>query len=92
MLAIVLSVSSILSGQVKIMGSAGHAISAFYAAESGLERALYIAKSCPNCDLDYEGSFDGREYSVTAKTENGVFSISSRGMYKGAFRSAEFKR
>lgn len=92
MLAIVLSISSMLANQIKSMGNADSAISALYAAETGLERALYVAKYCPSCDLNYEGSFDGREYAVTAKTENGVLSLISRGMYKDAWRSVEFKR
>lgn len=92
MLGIVLGISSIVSGQLKIMANASNAMSAFYAAESGLERALYVSKYCPNCNLDYEGEFDGREYFVEANKTNGVLTISSRGMYKGAWRSVEFKR
>lgn len=42
MLAVVLSLSSMLFRQIKIMGSAADSISALYAAESGLERTLYI--------------------------------------------------
>ncbi len=92
MLAIVLGVSSILSGQITVMANAGNSISALYAAETGLERALYISKKCPTCNLNYEGSFDGRTYSIDAKVKNGVLEISSRGDYKGTSRTVYFSK
>ncbi|OGZ66397.1 MAG: hypothetical protein A3C50_02665 [Candidatus Staskawiczbacteria bacterium RIFCSPHIGHO2_02_FULL_43_16] len=87
MLAIVVGISSMLSGQVKIMAGASNSISALYAAESGMERALYVFKKCPGCDLNYDGAFDGRTYFVNAKMIGGVLNISSKGVYKEASRT-----
>lgn len=42
MTAIVLSATSILTSQVKIIGNIGNAVSSFYAAETGAEQVLYI--------------------------------------------------
>lgn len=42
MLAMVLGVSTILFNEVKILGNMGNSTSAFYAAESGLEKTLYF--------------------------------------------------
>ncbi len=44
MLAVVLSLSSILFNQVKIVSNVANRIAAFYQAESEKERALYISK------------------------------------------------
>ncbi len=44
MLAVVLSLSSILSNQVKIVSNVQSRMSAFYKTESEQERALYISK------------------------------------------------
>lgn len=44
MLAIVLSISSMLFNQIKITSNIGDRMSAFYKAEGDQERALYIKK------------------------------------------------
>lgn len=92
MLAVVLSMSSILFNQIKIVANVGNAISSLYAAETGLERARYVAKACPTCDLNYEGAFNGRIYSVKVEKNGGGSFISSTGFYRGIFRTVEFKK
>ena len=42
MLAIILSVSTLLFSQVKVLGNMGSSVSAFYAAYSGVEKTLYF--------------------------------------------------
>ena len=91
MLAIVLGIGSILSGQIKIIGNAGDSISAFYAAESGIERTWYAFKKCPSCNLNHTETFDSRTYSVNVKISGGVLTGSSTGVYKDASRKIEFK-
>ena len=44
MLAVVLSLSSILFNQIKMIANVGNSISSLYAAESGIERTLYLDK------------------------------------------------
>jgi len=40
-IAVVLSIGTILFREIKAVGSAGNSVSAFYAAESGIEKVLY---------------------------------------------------
>ncbi|MBI1866557.1 MAG: hypothetical protein HY005_00885 [Candidatus Staskawiczbacteria bacterium] len=70
-LAIVLSISALSYNQIKIIRSVGNSVSAFYAAESGLEKVLYydrkqipaggargscdISNVCPVCDPGLPG-------------------------------------
>ena len=42
MLAIILSISTILSNEIKALGSIGNSISSFFAADSGIEKTLYF--------------------------------------------------
>ncbi len=63
LLAIVLSISSVLFNQMKMLSNIGYSISAFYASESGVEKTLYYDRKvvptggtrgfcslCQNCD------------------------------------------
>ena len=64
MLAIILSISTILFNQTKIISNVGSSLSSFYAADSGLEKTYYLKKvadsfcnicavcsDCANCAL-----------------------------------------
>lgn len=44
MLGIVMGSSSLLFKEIKLLGNIGNAVGAFYAAESGLEKTLYLDK------------------------------------------------
>lgn len=69
-LASVLGLSVILMGQQKTMKSIGHSIDAFYAAETGAEKAIFTALSAlkndeDNFDYKEEGNLDnGAEYKA----------------------------
>jgi len=51
MLAIVLSISVILSSQIKMVGNMGNVISSFYAAQTGAEEALYFTRKLAGSGL-----------------------------------------
>ncbi|MDI6591433.1 MAG: pilus assembly PilX N-terminal domain-containing protein [Patescibacteria group bacterium] len=61
LLAISLGVSTILFGQIRMIRGMGDSVMAFFAADTGIERALYE----PQPTLS--GSFDGSSYQVTVK-------------------------
>lgn len=54
MLAIALNVSLLFFGEVKIVGDVGNSVTAFYAADSGLEQVTYLDRKaggfCNICD------------------------------------------
>ena len=70
-LAIVLSISILLYGEIKIIRNIGNSVIAFYAADSGVEKVLYydrvqipaggtrglcnIGNICPDCDPSLPG-------------------------------------
>ena len=75
LLALVLGVSAILLGQLKIIRGMGNSVIAFYAADTGIERVLKegsLPEPCPDCylDLNNNGSLDGEDsvYRVTIIT------------------------
>ncbi len=90
MLAIVLGVSTVLYHQMNLTASIGNSLSAFYAAESGIEKTLYLAKTCAGCNLNDSGAFDDRTYSVTIEKSDGVLHIFSTGEYGQASRTIEY--
>lgn len=70
MLAIVLSISVILSSQIKMVSNIGNAISSFYAAQSGVEEALYferkLAGTCSVCSICESANCDSCSYASTS--------------------------
>lgn len=90
MLGIVIGVSSLLFKEIKLLGSIGNAIPAFYAAESGLEKTLYLIKRqprCANCADSYTDSVGQATYTVSVTIRNGTASIQSQGFYRGTSRT-----
>ncbi|MSU60552.1 MAG: hypothetical protein EXS52_01390 [Candidatus Staskawiczbacteria bacterium] len=70
MLAIVLSISVILSSQIKMISNMGNAVSSFYSAQTGLEEALYfegkLAGTCKVCTICESADCDSCRYKDTA--------------------------
>lgn len=66
MLSIVLSISVILSSQIKMVSNMGNAISSFYAAQTGVEEALYfhrkLAGTCSVCTICESADCDSCSY------------------------------
>lgn len=97
LLAVALGLTSIIIGGAKIAENLGYSVKAFYAADTGIEKALYNIKSTSGtCDNDAsDGSF-GEDYSydVTMSTtgedcSDAGTSITSLGQYKTVKRKIE---
>jgi Tfp pilus assembly protein PilX len=95
LLAIVLGMSAILFHQLKMIGEMGNSVVAFYAADTGIERALYDENNCllltdtPDCaafscraDDNGDGYCDG----VAVDYDTGVVNLD----ISGATYEAEF--
>ena len=88
LLAIGLGVSLIIVSQMKMIRGMGDSVVALYAADTGIERALYEKRingeSCDGCS----DSVGGANYTVNY-TENSEFRWQSSGNYKGTKRAIE---
>ena len=96
LLAIVLSLSAILVGQIKMIKGMENSVIAFYAADTGIEEVLYSGRGSPTssctelipCLLD-----NGAEYyvEITSLDAPENFLIKSVGNYKDTIRAIEIK-
>lgn len=68
LLAIALGVSTILFGQIRMIKGMGDSVMAFYAADTGIERALYDG-AFPQAN--YSGSLDSSSYKVSVYQPSG---------------------
>ncbi len=97
LLSIGLALSVILMGQMRMIKGMGDSVIAFYAADTGIEKALYkLFKegTCPPCS--FTGIIGEASYSVTGyspgsdcPSPNQYYCIKSVGIYKGTRRSIE---
>lgn len=60
-LSLALGLNSILLGQIEIIQGVGNSVSAFYAADTGIERELYENNTTT---VSYSGSLGNSSYSV----------------------------
>ncbi len=61
-MAVVLGLSTILVGQIKTIEQMENSMRALFAADTGMERALYGEEGNP--DQNYSGSLDGASYET----------------------------
>jgi len=103
LLAIGLAISAILLGQIKMIKGMGDSVVAFYAADTGIEKALDVLYETGTGSLpfSYSGSVGDAQYSVNGfppggsdcpSPPNEFFCIKSVGIYKGIRRSIEAAR
>jgi hypothetical protein len=67
LLAVSLNVATLIVGGAKIISNSADSVKAFYAANTGVEEALYLAKSSNSCD-DFNsdvGGINNYHYVVT---------------------------
>ncbi len=78
-MAMVLGLATILIGQIKTLKGMGDSISALFAADSGMERILYLDNECrqANCTTTWPGlctndcaGFLGGYYATSSQWEN----------------------
>ena len=95
LLSIALSMSTFLVSEIKIMREMGKSVTAYYAAETGIERELYEDNVV---GTNYSGSIGNASYSVSvvAQGTEGCLSanycIKSVGHYKGVKRAIMISR
>jgi len=96
LLVIAFGMSAILFGQMKIIGGMGDSVIAFYAADTGIERALYENATPPQTFSD---SIGGASYNVSvispgsdACPSDVNYCIKSIGIYKETRRAIQVNR
>lgn len=99
LLAIALGVSTIMVSQLRMIAGMGNSVKAFYAADTGIERALYdlYKKGRAIQDINYsnvpigEAFYSVRGFAPGAECPppHSFFCIRSKGTYKGTTRSIE---
>ena len=91
LLAIVLGAGAILLGQLKTIKAMENSIVAFYAADTGIEKALMDRENPTILDGDSETLNNGASYEITAIVAPAPdnFYIRSVGEYKGTKRAIE---
>ena len=99
LLAIGLGISAILIQQIKMMREIGYSVVAFYAADSGIERAMYALYSQGDpLPFNYSGVVGGASYSVSGfepgtpncpSPPNQYYCIKSIGTYHATKRAIE---
>lgn len=103
-LAIVLGLSAILFGQIKMVREMGYSVVAFYAADTGIERELFEGNSPPSSSFGYldlnnngikdgdDASYDISVIATGSDCDAPVYCIRSKGTYKGTQRAIEVKK
>lgn len=90
MLTSVLTLSAILANQMKMIFNLGDAVTAFVAADAGIERALYEDRRATSTPSFSQTFSNGSRVDVTT-IWNGVTVIKSIGTYRGARRAIEVR-
>ena len=97
-LAIVFGLSTILVGQIRIIGGMGDSVVAFYAADSGIERLLLNRETPPLGVSPVRNLPNGASYQVTVISREEIgcldplvpnFCVTSIGTYRGVSRAIE---
>ena len=99
LMAISFGISAILISQIKMLGEIGHSVVAFYAADSGIEKAMYALYSQGvSLPFSYSGTVGGASYSVSGfgsgtldcpTPTNQYYCIKSIGEYQKTKRAIE---
>lgn len=103
MLTIVFGLTAVLTTQIKTVRSIGYSVTAFYAAETGIEYALYNSDSCTStCSVNGTlslGGGDTASYSISGTSSGsgacpwGInYCIKSIGDYKNTKRAIQIQR
>lgn len=101
LLSIILGLSTILISQIRVIKGMGDSVTAFCAAETGIERVLYEAKLGENIieQQPYQDSFNNASYIVNVYDHNNpecadadYYCIKSVGTYLGTKRAIEVIR
>lgn len=86
--ASLLSLIAISVSQIKVIWTLSDSVSAFYTADTGIERALYRIRQQDNF-FDFSGNLDSASYQVSIATTSEETVIKSIGSYKKTKRAIE---
>ena len=87
LLAINLAISTILIGQIKVLSGMENSVQAFFAADTGIERALFEGGT------RFMGSLsNGATYHVIISSTENKITITSKGSFRGTKRAIEVTR
>ena len=92
LLAIAFGISRLSLGEIKITQDVPRSIIAYYAAETGVELAIYekrqnnVNLNIAECTVDLD---NGSQYGVTVVDDGGTVTINSIGCYQGVTRAIE---
>ena len=100
LMAISFGISAILISQIKMLGEIGHSVVAFYAADSGIEKAMYAlySQGVSPSFINYLGNVGEASYSVSGfepgtsncpNPPNQYYCIKSIGDYQKTKRAIE---
>jgi len=107
LLAIVLGLGAILIGQTRMIKGMGDSVTAFYGADTGVERILYEDKLCRqtgcdgltwSCVVGCEGRSGGSvsdsvgQATYQVTFDDGATSITSKGRYSGTWRAIQVNK
>jgi hypothetical protein len=93
LLVIGLGISLLMSKQIKVSGQVGQSVVAFYAAEAGAERCLYLVRKVDGgVDYSLSGTLDfNSNAQYTTQYLAGSDTITSSGQFGSASRKLEVK-
>lgn len=86
--AALLSLVNLSLSQIKIVSRAEDSVMAFFAADSGIEEALYRIRKQENQE-DFSGTIDGATYEVLINTQGQNTTITAIGEFQNTKRAIE---
>lgn len=89
---VVFTLTSVSLSQVRVSWQAGDSVKAFWAADSGIEQALYnIRKKGITDRIDQVNLVNGSSYTVNITVVDQTATIHSRGVFRNTRRTIEAK-
>lgn len=84
-----LTLVGIFISQIKIIWTLGDSVTAFYAADTGIEQALYRIRKQGDMGSIPDTPLGEASFNVSISTSTGEIIIKSRGSYRGTKRAIE---
>jgi hypothetical protein len=90
-----LGFSNVLLLQIRMVSNIGNSVQAYFAAETGIENALYLYSSSSYIDIDEKHVYDGGDATYSTKDcsrdNGGNTCFKSTGSFRGTKRSIEVR-
>jgi hypothetical protein len=92
LLSLAMGTASIVLGGIKMTRGIGDSVTAFYAADTGIERSLYEGKSVFDQTLDNGATYSAIRTASGADCPANNYCVQSTGYYKNARRAIRVMR